>query len=164
MGFDDKYDFDPPVILLGLLLWPPHQNLFIIWVILAVPWDMRVLPKSWLSVQQCWIEIWSQSFGGKRKCSFVSLPGKREHSRLPPQELCYPLEQVVRSFIVRAHSLGYEMKLKAVKGLNSFLFCIFYDQSWHKQLSNWVLCPWGYKPRLWSSFWRSKGVLCSKGV
>ena len=87
MGFDSKYDFDPPIILLGLLLWPPHQNLFIIWVILAVPWDMRVLPKSWLSVQQWWIEIWNQSFGGKRKCSFVSLPGKREHSRLPPQEL-----------------------------------------------------------------------------
>ena len=61
---------------------------------------------------------------------------------------CYPLEQVVRSFMVRAHSLEYEMKLKAVTGLNSFLFCIFYGQSWHKQLSNWVLCPWGYKPRL----------------
>ena len=66
-----------------------------------------MLPKSWLFVHQCQIEIWRQSYGGER-VALLFLPGKRETqlasaSRIvsPSQEqreLLYPHEDLAFLF------------------------------------------------------------------
>ena len=39
-------------------------------------------------MHQCQTKIWRQSYGEGGKTDFISSPGKGEHSRLEPQELC----------------------------------------------------------------------------
>ena len=58
--------------------------------------DGLLLPKYWLSVHRCQIEIQRQSFGGKR--NFISLPGKAGQNRLMPWKIVSPLGEDSEKF------------------------------------------------------------------
>ena len=61
-------------------------------------WIKVVLPKSWLSVHQCWREIQRQSFGRVRKMA-LSLPSKGEYIAGYHLKNCAPFPSGIGGFI-----------------------------------------------------------------
>ena len=74
----------------------------------------------------------------REKVALFPCQAKREHSRLPPQELCPPGGRVKR-FIVRAHSLGVGNKSQSSEGLVVFFFLqnVKMVTAGIRQLGNW---------------------------
>ena len=58
------------------------------------------------------IEIRRQRYAGKRRHSFISLPGKEATQKASGSRTVPALEELVRNFIVRACSLEKEIRLK----------------------------------------------------
>ena len=63
------------------------------------------MPKSWLSVHQCWTRVQRQTHGGERKRLYYFARQRRQHSRLVPKDLYLPPWWIARGYIVRQGSV-----------------------------------------------------------
>ena len=93
---------------------------------------MAMLPKSWLFVHQCQIEIRRQSYGGER-VALLFCQAKGEDSRLPPQDLC-PTMGSPRGLYREAYRPGYMIRNKIVRVLH-LLLALFQNS---QVAPNWI--------------------------